>query len=126
MIANPAMETSARDLLRREWYRLSEMDFAADPTGARECPALFILPEIIELIQEAPDQPVQHLAPVIRRLLVEREFIDGNGDSVIGGDVQEAIDRQAGLVVGVLEQLRRDGVDQGRWSEHPAAPLMFG
>jgi hypothetical protein len=120
------MESTARDLLRREWYRLTEMDYTSDATRARECPVLPVLPELLELIQEAPDQPVYQLVSTIRQLLVEREFIDGNGDSVVGEDVQDTIDRQVGLIVGVLEQLRRDGIDQGHWSEFRAAPIMFG
>src|SRR5688500_18206247 len=91
MFGNTSMESSARELLSKEW---SERDTASNELRAsnRSAPSarhgrhdsddrtMSVLPRLVDLVAEMPDQPVQNLAPVIQRVLCERTFVeDGEG-----------------------------------------------
>lgn len=127
MVVHRELESAARDLMRREWYRFSEMNYATPGNGSLDdCPMLPLLPDLLQLMDEARGQPLETLAPLVRQMLVEQNFHDGNGDRVIAGDIEDTLDREVGMIVGVLEQLRMTGVAEGEWSPAPVTPIMFG
>lgn len=127
MIANASLETAARELLSREWQResLDQQPARSDPEITADCPILWMLPEFLELVAEAHDQPAQNLAPLIQRLILERNFVDENGDSVIDESIRD-VEHHVQVIVKVLEEIRKIALEDGSWSNAPVTPLMFG
>lgn len=84
-----------------------------------------LLDPLLELVHEQPDQPAERLEPVVRRLLVERNFCC-DGGCLIDEDFERSLDVCVAELLEVLEQVRRQAIEQGRWYAAPAAPIMFG
>lgn len=87
---------------------------------------LWVLPELLELLEDAHDQPVDHLAPMIRRRLLEQSFVDENGDSILEATLQADVDAQTRLLLHVLERVRAAAHEHGVWSDAPVTQLMCG
>jgi len=126
--------STARDMLDQAWSRRhgrseTPKRAATAARGHRDeecetcCPASPMLPVLLDLVAEQHDRPVRDLAPVIRSVLHERGFFDG-GDR--GVEHNDDVEEQVEVVVDVLEKLRLDALEEGRWSNAPVTPLMFG
>lgn len=89
-------------------------------------PALWILPELLDLLSNHPDRPIEELAGHIRRMLVDREFVDDNGDTCVSTAHSEIIELQVRLIVEVLQDVRRNARQHGQWCGCPSCPQMFG
>lgn len=94
------------------------------PDAFWEC-ANEMLEPLLELVHEQPDQPADRLEPVVRRLLVERNFCC-DSRCLIDDDFERVLDACVDELLQVLEQVRRLAIDEGRWYSAPAAPIMFG
>ena len=128
MQSDPALVEAARDLLRQEWGRGT--DARAVAAAPSDCPAVWLMPQLVHMVAEACDQPVSQLAPTIRRLIVEQTFHGLGGDHAAGGGLADAgtraIERQVRVTVRVLEVVRRKALARGQWSGTPVTPQMFG
>ena len=76
------------------------------------------------LVAENPHRPAQDLESLIHRMIVENQFVDDNGDSVVL-DALESADQETQVLIKVLEQCRQVGLKEGLWSEAPVTPVMF-
>ncbi len=74
---------------------------------SRECPAVSILPRVLEMMEMTPGRRVQTLRPVIHRMLVEAAFIDECGDPVTCPDRGQLLG-QAQLLAEVLDEVCRE------------------
>ncbi|MCX5662535.1 MAG: hypothetical protein NTW19_22870 [Planctomycetota bacterium] len=112
MVSNLFLEDVARELLQKQ----------AD--GGADLAAL--LPELIGLLEEGHDQPVDHLAPMIHRRILERSFVDENGDSVLDESLLADIDTQTKQALSLLQGVQTEAMSRGIWSSAPVTPLMCG
>ncbi|MEX2216575.1 MAG: hypothetical protein WD768_20850 [Phycisphaeraceae bacterium] len=123
MISSHLLEF-AREILHQEWN--GGCGTADEAAGfADTCPCLWMLEDLLDLVAENPHRPVSDLEPVIHRMIVESQFIDDGGDSVVL-DAVESADREARILVKVLERCRQVGLKEGLWSAAPSTPIMFG
>lgn len=81
--------------------------------------------DLLGLLAEFHDQPAQKLRSMIRRIVIERMYMNHTGDSMANPQMP-SLDRQVDYIVSVLEQVRQHAVQRGQWSEQPAPPLMCG
>lgn len=99
---------------------------AATDHGPENGPVSRLMPELKRLIAECHDQPVQHLRPAIRLLLQEQHFAFKWRDTVIDSNPHRALDACVELAVRVLERMRQQALNSGKWSDAPVTPQMFG
>jgi len=118
-----AIAREARELLDRQRQTGTAVAESV-PDGFWDC-AQQLLDTLLELVHEQPDQPADRLEPVIRRLLVERNFCF-DGGCVIDEDFSRCLDLCVDELVQVLERVRLRALEEGRWYTAPAAPMMFG
>ncbi len=85
-----------------------------------------VLPELIALIEREHDQPAMHLARTIRLRLMDYSFINDAGDHCHDAAALQRVDEAVELLTEVLEQVRQRGIADGRWSDAPVTPQMFG
>lgn len=117
--------------IAREAHELLNRQRASGAAVAEGLPETFwdcareLLEPLLELVHEQPDQPADRLEPVVRRLLVERNFCC-EGGCLIDEDFERCLDACVDELLQVLEQVRRLAIEQGRWYAAPAAPIMFG
>lgn len=128
MLTDRALVDSARDMLRQEWSRaIAGRD--SDRVDS-DCPAVSLLPQLVDMIAESCDRPVAQLAPTIKRVIVERTFHGLCGDHAGGAGCAAAgsrsIERQVHVMVLVLERVRLSALAKGQWSTMPVTPQMFG
>lgn len=127
----------ARNALLRRWHVMEDRWHSGQATisnisgnqsnaVAESCPALWILPELLDLLSEHPDRPIDELSSHIRRMLVEREFVDDNGDTCVSRTHAELLELQVRLIVDVLQDVRRNARQHGQWCGCPSCPQMFG
>ena len=57
--------------------------------------------------------------------MMEQRFVEC-GDSVFDNNEKQKIDQQVKVIVRVIQLLNRYAIKQGRWSNAPVAPQMFG
>jgi hypothetical protein len=130
MLATPQLERTARDIYEQEWDRLQRVaDTRLDdePSPLQVCPGPWLLRDLLQLVADSHDQPIDELEPRIRRLILERNFIDENGDPCQDLLRRRAIDLHVTLLVRVMHRVRDVAMqEQGEWSNVPAAPQMFG
>jgi hypothetical protein len=137
MFSNDQTHDFARQALLRRWHTLenrwqnshaSSSGIAGNHSTAtvETCPALWILPELLDLLSNHPDRPIEELASQIRRMLVDREFVDDNGDTCVSTAHTESIELQVRLIVEVLQDVRRNARQHGQWCGCPSCPQMFG
>jgi len=119
-------------LLNEEWQRYQRANArhtdGQDPSAPR-CelsPVMAVLPQLIRLVRECPEQSVESLRPTIKRLVLEQLFIDVNGDSVVGRDHMVHVKEYIELIVRVLIRIRRREHDALNWTDSPTTPQMFG
>jgi len=128
MLDGPSLVEHARKLLHEEWHRNDRR--GGDVVQERDCPAMWLLPQFVEMMAESCDQPATDFTATIKRLIVEHTFhgLCGDHASDIGpADLgAKAIEHQVRVVVRVLERLRCRALSQGRWSDLPVTPQMFG
>jgi len=81
---------------------------------------------LIDLLMESHDQPFEHFEGVVRRLVIEQQYVGENGDESAESACPLGVDRQVRVLVLTIENVRGDLLNQGTWSEAPVTPLMFG
>ncbi len=110
------VETTCQ-LLEREWRKqgLSPADL----------PAQRFIRDLVEMVAANPSRSVVELEPVIQRMLLESQFVDDTGDSMVLS-ASSSIEIQARVLAKVLEDVRRQSLRSGIWSTEPVTPMMFG
>ena len=121
----------ARELLEHEWQRMENAGALHSRNGNVAhsmclCPPVWLLPDLLAMVEESHDRPVRELTPTIRRMILEHNFVDAIGDGLIESDEQARVERLVQVLVKVLEKVRKTALDEGQWSEAPVTPLMFG
>lgn len=128
MQASLALERAARELYDQEWQRHRRTPRAAagpDPS-LQVCPVGWLLHDLLRLIAEGHDRPVRELEPMIRQLIVEKNFCDETGDVCLDDQQRRSIDDYVDVLVRVLERVREQAVASGAWSSLPASAPMCG
>lgn len=90
------------------------------------CSLRRMLPELIRMIAENPEQPAQQFEDTIRNLVAEQDFIDDSGDTVVDARHDAVVELYVSVFVDVLEKVRQHAITQGQWSDTPVTPQMFG
>lgn len=123
MLMSTHMRDEAQDMLVHKWQELTRSRGTSRCSGVHEqCPVVWVLDDLLDLMAEFHDRPVVELRPMIRRLIHEKTCLDNMEPS----QHSQSIDKQVDLAVDVLESIRRQGLDNGQWSDQPSTPLMFG
>lgn len=123
-------------LLEEEWRR---MPLARKTTRKRRAvpeadtrpphelsPVVAALPSLIQVARDHPEQPIEHLRPMIKRVILEQLFIDITGDSIIESHHHLKVKQYVELTVRVLVRVRRDEFGAEQWADTPITPQMFG
>jgi hypothetical protein len=116
MSHDPFILGEAQRHLNRAWHRVTKE--AADNHVDQDCPAAALLPQLLDIVAEAPHEPVSNRTQTIRRLICEHSFPS------VAGFV--SADLQVQVIVRVLETVRNEAIRHGSWSNEPAAMPMFG
>lgn len=101
-------------------------DFDFNDAATQVCPVSWLLPELLQMIAERHDEPVSYLRPSIRQLIRERVVMYACAAGMSLAAADELLEQQVDLLVRVLEQVRRQALACGEWSEMVAGPEMFG
>ena len=120
------LEAEARNLLDCELSKERDDWVKADDSEGTFCPVVWVLHDLVKLVAECHDQPVEHLEPAIRRIILEQESADIHGDNVVDALSRARMERYVHAVMEVLEHVRQQAVESGQWSDAPVTPLMFG
>jgi hypothetical protein len=135
MSAAVSLDVIVLDLCEREWRRRQQqgetkwINAPVPPlhqVAERICPMRVILPSLTRLLRQQPHRPVAELAPTIRRLVEERDFVDECGDPCIDLEHERLTGEYVDLLVNVLERVRQHNLSRSEWSEAPVTPQMFG
>lgn len=133
------IDPDTQALLHEEWRRMVP---AARPGAAKApasdkkrrdtpqphelSPVVAVLPQLIRLVNECSDRPVNKFRPMIKRLILEQLFMEVGGDAVIDPHHNVQVKHYVELTVRVLARLRRQGLPHDEWSDMPVTPQMFG
>jgi len=85
-----------------------------------------LAPRLIDLLMESHHQPIDQFEGVVRRLVIEQHFVGENGDDSMDEAIPLGVDRHVRVLVMTLEHVRNELLGEGKWSEAPVTPLMFG
>ena len=107
------LEALAREHLVRECRQQEETASRGLKETGAVCPALWLLRDLTCLLEEFRDRPVNDLAPMIRRLILEQNFVDENGDSVFDTQCAAEVEREIALILRALENTRQQALEQG-------------
>ena len=121
-------EALAHQLFDDEWRRIRKSWQCEGLTAAEceSCPSNWLLPELIDLLEEAHERSVGELEPAVRELVAEQNFVEESGDPVIEGAHHQVTELYVTVSLRVLERVRQRAFDEGAWSNMPATPQMFG
>jgi hypothetical protein len=119
-------EQSTTRLFEEEWRTVCRQCGGEFSAMRAKCPVWWLVPELLRLVEELADEPVQSLRPIIRQRLAEQEFVDDCGDSVVERADEQYLDQYADRLVHVLEKVRQRALARGEWSQMPMTPQMFG
>lgn len=122
MILYETLEHDARRIYDEEAARVTRR---RDADELQVCPLRFMLRELLMLLAERPDPPVDELRPLVRRLVLERNFMDC-GDACGASTRHTALDHHVDLALRVLARVRQLAEQRGERCHLPAAPLMCG
>ncbi len=127
MMGAATLETSVRELLRRETVRGDGSRGAEEPQPVLDAATVrWILPRLMRLADDLHGEPIEQLAPAVRRMLMEQAFVDAHGDAVLIDAERRQIDEQVAMLLRILEQARREQHANGQWATVPVTPQMFG
>lgn len=124
-----ALGTIAAEELERGWQRMkARLKEGGQPLYAEKMgePPMWLLPELLAIVEEFHDRPVEEIAPLIGRLVVDQEFVDHNGDAIPDSLDPQGVRQRVVMLVEVLERVRRQALEQGLWCSVPVTPLMCG
>lgn len=122
------LESMALDMFDEEYER--EAAHAARRRRMRHsfgghvevCPVVWVMHELVQLVEENHTVPVEQLRPCIRRLIAEKAFAFGTRDDT---DPEKALDQEVDLIVRALERVREHAFASGHWSSMECTPEMF-
>ncbi|XAM01328.1 hypothetical protein OT109_08025 [Phycisphaeraceae bacterium D3-23] len=111
---SPAVLIQAREMLDDAVCRRAS---AAAPGGAgavylQHSPVAWLLPQVLELVMRTHDQPVETLAPTIRRLLLEQTYANVGGDGADCAALDASLDDAVDLMLDVLRAVRKHAVGE--------------
>lgn len=84
------------------------------PLRLQLSPVAWVLPKLLRIVYQNTAQPVEVLGPLIRTMLHEQAFANTGGDPVDCERLEESIDETVGILVRVLERVRRHCLDQAQ------------
>lgn len=125
------LEMLLRRLLIREFGLLNGDSFHGDASteediGNTVCPALWIVSELIALVEEFRDRQIRDLAPMVRRMLMEQSFVNDNGDSILDGSWEDQVQEHVEKVLRALEIVKQEAESHGLWGCNEPAAQFFG
>ena len=127
MAAESSLLVYARDQLRREWWLLNRPNAA--PCGRRaeeQCETCDLLADMLDLLAETCDHPVQARREAIRRMVRQHRFVTESSDPSGAARDDVGIQQELDILLRVLEKVRQRAVAQGMWCTAPVTPLMCG
>lgn len=86
----------------------------------------WLLPELLGLLEQGHDQPTERFAPIIRRRICERAFVDEHGDTMVEPHRISDVEAQTQSALRVMEAVRAAAIRAGHWSDAPMTQLMCG
>lgn len=82
-------------------------------------------PALVQLLEVSHDHPMAHFYASVRQIVIEHcpaHYHNNQGQKF---DTEE-LEQQTALICEIMEQLRREALQQGPYSDAPVPPLMFG
>mgnify|MGYP000953285519 CR=1 FL=1 len=128
MLLTPQIREEVQVMLMEEWQAMPAerliMRAGSRHAGmmATHCPVIWVLDDLLDLLAENHDRPVEELRPAITRLILERAYMD----NVMALGSAPPLEKQVELTVVVLERVRQMAMERGQWSDQQAAPQMCG
>lgn len=120
------LQADTRQLLLKALDLPDDLSDRPGISSPARCPALWVLPELLALLEEFRDHQAHELKPVVYRLIVEQNFVDDCGDKVFDSESREEVEQQLELILDVLEKVRLQAIQQGVWSDVPATHPWCG
>jgi hypothetical protein len=129
--AASSFERIAWSIIEREWESIqTDWDASSSVTGGGPgpdlCPVSWLLHDLLALVADAHDQPIEDLAPRIRQIIIERQFINENGDTCLDAHQRDLLEAHVAKFVQLIDRVRRLARHEGEWSNVPVTPQMFG
>ncbi len=117
-----------KDAICLRWHRLKHGQGLRTGHDAHHtvCPLTVLAPKLTQLIEEMGDSPFDMHRDCLRQMVLELQFIDEHGDSVIDEREMEILEREVNLLVDALEVMRKEAHRRGVLSRCQNAPTMFG
>lgn len=124
-----------KDAICLRWHRIKHTQGLRTGHNAHAtvCPLTVLAPRLTQLIEEVGDGPLDSHRECLRQMVLDLQFIDENGDSVIDEREMEMLERDVNLLVDALEVMRKEARRRGALSHcsataHSAsgASTMFG
>ena len=107
------LEESAKRIFEQEWRMVDGHDVGGVENRLCACPPVWLLPDLLAMIEERHNQPASQLTGTIRQMILEQNFVDANGDGLINEDEENRVDRLVEVLVRVLEKVRKRALQQG-------------
>jgi len=123
MLIHPQIRSDALALLQAGSVNQTAL-FRADPQDERSWE--WLVDDFLALLAEFHEQPTLQIRPMIRRLLIEKMFMDHTGDSMHNATGHWSLQKQVDHIVTALELVRQHAMSRGQWSDQPSPPLMYG
>ncbi len=118
-----------KDAICLRWHRSKHVQGLRTGHGAHAaaCPLTVLAPRLTQLIEEVGDGPLDHHRDCVRQMVLDLQFIDENGDSIIDEREMEMLEREVTLLVDALEVMRKEAHRRGALSHAGGTPSsMFG
>ena len=127
MLPHHTRQMTAEALFDQVWTELtSKLDQSAMATRMDCCTFRWLLPELVHLLDAAPDQSTDQLKRTIRLRVVDCLFIEDAGDLALPPDHEGMIDQLVTVLTLTVERLRHQTGEAERWSTRNAGMLMCG
>jgi len=114
-------------MLANRWHACSAQEGGDNLTSCRP-PSSRLVRELLELVRTADGTTVAELKPMIRRLMLDRDFVDEPGTTASRSRLHRNFEHNLGIMIDVLDEVQRIACQRGEWPQkgQPATIPMVG
>jgi len=119
----PPPETSERlrlqqlteAMLQQRWHKCGTTEAGRNLTSCRP-PSSRLVQELLELIRSSESCTVGELKPMIRRLMIDRDYLAADTTSHAHNAAEELFERNLNITIEVLTQVQQLACQRGEWT----------